>query len=197
MDKVYDAFMAPLENRWLTKRRAILMAYADGNVLEIGFGTGANLSHYLPEKINLLTVLDVDQHTTVRDSTSLEITHVTGRAEKLPFEDGSFDTVVETLVLCSVSNLEKSVSEIHRVLKPGGKFIFMDHVLPEQNLLATVFKGLNVVWPHIAQGCNLTREPHRVIERQGFSLMDSGDFAKGVFRYGVAEKREENTDLKR
>lgn len=188
MVKIYDALMAPLENRWLAKHRALLMAYADGNVLEIGFGTGANLNHYNPEKIKSLTVLDVDQHKSISDSTSFKITYVTGRAENLPFKDESFDTVVETLVFCSVSDLDASVLEVLRVLKPGGKFIFMDHVLPEQNLLAAVFKGVNVVWPHIAQGCNLTREPHLVIEKCKLDSMESGTFANGVFRYGVVEK---------
>ena len=188
MDTGYDALMAPLEKRWLTKYRALLMAYANGDVLEIGFGTGANLNYYLPEKIKSLVALDVDQQKLIRDSANIEVNYVAGSAEKMPFEDNCFDTVVETLVFCSVSDLEASVSEVLRVLKPGGKFIFMDHVLPEENLLATLFKGANIVWHHIAHGCSLTREPHRVIEKYDLVVIDSGTFANGIFRYGVIEK---------
>ncbi len=188
MDKLYDAFMSPLERHWLREHRTRLMAEAQGNVLEIGFGTGANLKYYVSEKMESLTALDVVPSTNTGHSTSYAVNHVTGQAEKLPFEDAYFDTVVETLVFCSVHDLEASVAEVLRVLKPGGRFIFMDHVLPEQRLLGSLFKGINRFWPHIAQGCNLDRKPHRVIESKGFIMKDSGFFAKGIFRYGVAKK---------
>lgn len=186
--EIYDVLMAPLENRWLAKHRGLLMAHAAGNVLEVGFGTGVNLKHYDPLKVKSLTALDVDSHKAIGDTAGFNITYVTGQAEALPFDDESFDTVVETLVFCSVSNLEASISEVLRVLKPGGKFIYMDHVLPEHSLLAGIFKGLNLVWPHIACGCNLTREPHRLIEQCRLDSKESGAFANGVFRYGVVEK---------
>lgn len=188
MTKFYDSIMAPFEARWLGKRRELLMAYAAGNVLEIGFGTGANLKYFNPEKINTLTALDVDQQKATRHSASFKFTYVTGHSENLPFEDESFDTVVETLVFCSVSDLAASVSEVMRVLKPGGRFIFMDHVLPKNKLLAAVFKRINIVWPHIAHGCQLTRESHLEIGKYKLEVMTSGTFAKEIFRYGVVEK---------
>lgn len=188
MDTLYDAFMSPLEKRWLREHRSRLVGEAQGSVLEIGFGTGANMKYYVPEKILSLTALDLAPSTRTLDRTDFAINYVTGQAEKLPFEDACFDTVVETLVLCSVSDLKAAVAEIFRVLKFGGRFVFMDHVLPEQKGLRFLFNRANGVWPHIAQGCNLNREPHRVIESVGFMMRDSGSFAKGVFRYGVAEK---------
>lgn len=191
MERLYDFLMSPLERRWLAKHRTQLMAIAEGNVLEIGFGTGANLNHYVPRKINSLTVLDLEPQKSNRDQTDFKFSFVTGKAEKLPFEDNSFDTVVETLVFCSVSDLEATVSEVIRVLKPGGKFIFMDHVLPDQKVMATVFKGINILWPHIAHGCNLIREPHLAIEKHRLTMIESGTFGKGIFRYGVVQKQTE------
>lgn len=188
MTKFYDSIMAPFETRWLGKRRALLMAYATGNVLEIGFGTGANLKYFNPERIISLTALDLDHHESINHSAEYKFTFVTGQSEHLPFENESFDTVVETLVFCSVSDLAASVSEVMRVLKPGGRFIFMDHVLPENKRLATLFKRVNVVWPHMAHGCNLTRESHLEIEKYKLKVMTSGTFAKGIFKYGVVEK---------
>lgn len=189
MTKLYDLFMAPLENRWLAEKRAQLIPLAKGDVLEIGFGTGANLKFYDPHAAVSLTALDPDGPSTLqKDSGAFRLHRIGGHAEALPFQDGTFDTVVETLVLCSVSDLNAALSEIHRVLKPGGQLIFMDHVLPEKASWAALFRGLNHVWPHIAGGCSLTRSPHLLIESHGFTLLSSGHFAHSIFRYGVAQK---------
>lgn len=108
------------------------------------------------------------------------------RQRKLPFEDACFDTVVETLVFCSVDDLEASVAEVFRVLKPG-EFVYMDHVLPEQKGLVPFQWNQRRLASYCA-GRSLNREPHLVIESVGFMMRDAGSFAKGVFRYGVAEK---------
>lgn len=191
MNRLYDILMAPLENRWLAEKRSRLIAHASGRVLEIGFGTGANLKYYRPETIVSLTALDRDLPKTSLETGSFPVIPVKGCAEKLPFPDGTFDTVVETLVLCSVSDVSVSLSEIFRVLKPGGQLIFMDHVLPEKSVLAALFKGINVVWPHLAHGCSLTRSPHLSMVSHGFLIRESGSFADKIFRYGIAEKPSE------
>ncbi len=188
MDKLYDTFMAPLEKRWLTKLRFQLIAQASGQVLEIGFGTGANLRHYDQNSVRSLTTLDPEVQKTIPKPSGIEFRMVAGHAEKLPFDDGSFDTVVETLVLCSVSDIRTCLMEVRRVLRPGGRFIFLDHVLPENKALSVVFQGINVIWPHLVHGCNLNRRPHLLIEACGFSILESGTCANAVFRYGVAEK---------
>jgi len=188
MNTLYDFFMAPLEKRWLSQKRSRLMGLAAGQVLEIGFGTGANLKYYPTDRVTSLTVIDPDLAKAVPDDHSLRIRTEKGYAENLPFPDQAFDTVVETLVLCSVSDLNASLSEIHRVLKPGGLFIFMDHVLPENKVWAAVFRGMNLLWPHLVHGCNLTRSPHLLIEGHGFTWVQTGSFARNIFRYGVARK---------
>lgn len=200
MTNFYDLFMSPMEDKWLAQRRAKLMAHAYGNVLEIGFGTGANLPYYDRTKLKKLTALDLevdgDAESKARAKLPdgivtgghLNLKFVAGRAESLPFESESFDVVVETLVLCSVTDLDQSIQEIYRVLKPGGLFLFMDHVLPEKPVLSGVFKGLNWIWPHVAHGCQLTRSPHLLLAEAGFSPIEIGQFGKTIFRYGVLSK---------
>ncbi len=188
MNTFYDFFMAPLEKKWLARRRSRLISLATGHVLEIGFGTGANLRYYQAGQVTSLTAIDPDVPKSPPDNTGLRVQIEKGHAENLPFPEGSFDTVVETLVLCSVADVNASLSEIYRVLKPGGQFIYMDHVLPENKIWAAVFRAANLLWPHLAHGCQLTRSPHLLIEGHGFSLLDSGSFGRKIFRYGVARK---------
>lgn len=186
MSNIYDTLMSPLENKWLSDHRKRIMPHAQGQVLEIGFGTGANLKYYDPPSIQSLTALDLKRGS--GPDGPFPIHYVQGQAEDLPFEDNRFDTVVETLVLCSVMDLDKTISEIFRVLKPGGKFIFLDHVLPESPFMAKAFKGVNGLWKHLAGGCNLTRQPHLIIERQDVQFLESGTSANDIFRYGVVIK---------
>ena len=186
MNKLYDTLMTPLEHKWLSALRQRIMPYAQGHVLEIGFGTGVNLKYYDGSRIETFTALDIKKEMDPQGPFPIQI--VEGKAEDLPFEAGSFDTVVETLVLCTVEDMEGVLSEIERVLKPGGSFIFLDHVLPEDPLTAAAFKGANVIWSHLAGGCNLTRETHLKIEAYGFQKIEWGASANGIFRYGVVSK---------
>lgn len=188
MNGCYDFLMAPLEKRWLFAARSRLMGHAYGHVLEIGFGTGANLMHYRPDRITDLTAVDTQLPESAPEHPHFKTRYLKGSAEALPFPESSFDTVVETLVLCSVSDLEASLTEIYRVMKPGGLLIFIDHVLPEGRMAAAVFNALNRLWPHVAHGCNLNRSPHLRIADHGFTLLQRGSFARRVFRYGIAQK---------
>jgi ubiquinone/menaquinone biosynthesis C-methylase UbiE len=188
MTTFYDLFMAPLEKRWLTDIRKSIMPSASGKVLEIGFGTGVNLQYLDCDQIDSVTALDLDFRKTNAKCAKDNITFVKGKAEQLPFPDASFDTVIETLVLCSVSDLETALREIMRVLKPKGRFIYIDHVLPDEKALATLFKGINHFWPHIASGCNVTRTPHLSIARHEVDHIESGHRAHTVFRYGIVTK---------
>lgn len=185
---IYDIFMSPLEKRVLAKIRKNIIPRAFGNVLEIGYGTGVNFQYYNPVSIKSISALDIQSTFSVKTKAKLPIGFFEGRAENLPFLDGSFDTVVETLVFCSVENLDTVINEVLRVLKPGGIFIFIDHVLPEKKILASLFKITNTVWPKIAGGCNLTREPHKLIEDAGFVIEQSGRSCHNVFRWGVGRK---------
>ncbi len=185
---IYDLFMSPLENRILARIRKIIIQKAFGNVLEIGYGTGVNFKYYKTDLIDSLSALDTHTSLSSKPNTKLPLKLFEGRAENLPFADESFDTVVETLVFCSVENPDKAVSEVLRVLKPSGLFIYIDHVLPENKKLASLFKATNIVWPKIAGGCNLTREPHKLIQAAGFIIEQTGSSGYGVFRWGIGRK---------
>lgn len=185
---IYDIFMVPLEKRDLARIRKNIIPMAFGNVLEIGYGTGVNFQYYNPALIKSISALDMHSTSSVKTKATLPLEFFEGRAENLPFTGESFDTVVETLVFCSVENLDTAINEVLRVLKPGGIFIFIDHVLPEKKCLASLFKVTNIVWPKIAGGCNLTREPHKLIKTAGFTIEQPGSSSHDVFRWGVGRK---------
>lgn len=184
---LYDFFMSPLEKSMLTSVRKHIIPRASGHVLEIGYGTGVNFQYYNLANVKKITALDA-QTSPVSTNTELPLEFFKGQAENLPFADESFDTVVETLVFCSVKNLDAAINEVLRVLKPGGIFIFMDHVLPEEKNMAALFKATNTVWPKIAGGCNLTRVPHKLIAASGLDIEQSGKVGHDIFRWGIGRK---------
>ena len=102
-----------------------------------------------------------------RDDARIEV--VLTPAERTPFADEAFDVVVSSLVLCTVDDLERSVAEIKRVLRPGGRLVFIEHVAAEKRFLRRLGQHvLEPLWKPLAGGCNLTRRSHEVIERAGF-----------------------------
>ena len=173
---LYDIFMLPLEQTALKRIRKEIIPRAHGNVLEIGYGTG--VIYALDKKIHLLNAR--------RMKYSVELFE--GSAEELPFEDESFDTVVETLVFCSVDDVKAAIAEIWRVLKPGGVFIFIDHVKPEKERLVSIFQSFNGVWHDMAGGCNLLNESHKEIEKSRFFMVERGNSNNGVLQWGVGRK---------
>ncbi|MBS7526018.1 class I SAM-dependent methyltransferase [Fusibacter paucivorans] len=183
---IYDGMMYPLEKKWLAEKREWLMRYVKGEVLEIGYGTGSNFKFMNTDAIHHITALDTSENDIVRND--LPIHFVTGSVEALPFENDFFDTVIETLVLCSVNELERSISEIARVLKPGGTFVYMDHVLPNDAGLAKAFKVVNPLWSKIANGCQLVRTPKSLFERYNLKIVEGHSVGKGIFDYGIAIK---------
>ena len=127
----YDAAMAPLERLWLGGFRDRLIRLADGRTIEVGIGTGANLDRY-PASVDLVGVdassrmLAVAQERARRLSRTVEFR--LGDAEALDVPDASADTVVATLLLCSVSSVEGALAEFARVLRPDGRLLLLDHV---------------------------------------------------------------------
>ena len=188
MTSFYDTFMAPLEKKWLGKIRKNVISKAHGHVLEIGYGTGVNIKYMAKNNISSLTALDLDIDGMTHAHHGLPVHFIKGIAEALPFDDETFDSVIETLVLCSVSDVNLAVSEAFRVLKPGGLFIYIDHVLPEHKIMTPLFKGANLIWPHIASGCEVIRQPHLIIAAKSACTLVSGSAANTVFRYGVVQK---------
>lgn len=188
---VYDTFMAPLENdRLITKRKQILEDVA-GKVLEIGFGTGANLKFYPYEQLDSLTLLDTTLPKRLSFKTvpkALPLNYVAANVEKLPFPDDTFDSVVFTLVFCSVKDPMQGLSEIRRVLKPKGRLYFIEHVKPIDQPYRSLFEKATPTWKKIAHGCHLNRDTILLIQQAGLQLEAYHRFYKTSFVSGVAVK---------
>jgi ubiquinone/menaquinone biosynthesis C-methylase UbiE len=184
---VYDLFMIPLESAGIRSRRKRLIPQASGKVLEIGSGTGVNIEHYVCDQIESLTLSDKKVSKTIMKKNVLCHTIESINVESLPYDDNTFDTIVHTLVFCSVGNPLNGIKELHRVLKDNGKLIFIEHVLPE-NLLKPVFKSINPIWRQFSDGCNLTRDYLTLISDY-FDVDEVSTFMGKVFVSGIARKK--------
>jgi len=170
---MYDRLSAKTEAAGLREVRRRLLADATGSVLEIGGGTGANLLLYGPA-VESLTVTEPEQpmlrrlDRKVREQAPLTKV-LRARAEELPFADDSFDTVVSTLVLCGVDDQEQSLREVHRVLRPGGKFLFIEHVRSDEPKVARMQDRMNGVNRFVVR-CDCNRATLDTIEAEGFEV---------------------------
>jgi ubiquinone/menaquinone biosynthesis C-methylase UbiE len=129
---LYDTVSKGSEAAGLRDERKQLVASAEGATIELGAGTGLNLAHY-PEAVSRLVLIEPDRHMRRRlgrhlESLDRDAEIVAASAEDLPFPDATFDTAVATLVLCSVQSQQAVLAEIARVLKPNGRFLFLEHV---------------------------------------------------------------------
>lgn len=161
---VYDRMMAGTEKAGLSDLRAQLLTAASGRVLELGAGTGLNLSHY-PEGVTELVLTEPDPFMAKRlrgrvadTRPPFEVEVVEAGAERLPFDDRSFDTVVGTLVLCTVGDPERTASEVARVLRPDGKLLLIEHVRAGDESRARWQDRLERPWGWLAGGCHPNRD---------------------------------------
>jgi ubiquinone/menaquinone biosynthesis C-methylase UbiE len=152
-----------------------LLAAVHGDVLEIGFGTGLNVPHY-PASVRRLTTVDPNpgMHRLAQkrvQQAGIEIDQRVLGGEHLPFDDASFDCVVSTFTLCSIDQVNQAVGEVHRVLKSGGQFLFLEHGLsPEPNVQKWQHR-LNWLEMRLADGCHLDRNIKEIVGSQ-FSKLD-------------------------
>ncbi|MGE5408254.1 MAG: class I SAM-dependent methyltransferase [Syntrophothermus sp.] len=158
---LYDPVLWLGESLGMAARRRELLAGARGAVLEIGAGTGLNLPHY-PADLEQLVLAEPGARLGERIDLDRAPGVVTARleraaAEDLPFADGSFDTVVSTLVLCTVGDPRRAVAEVARVLRPGGRFLFLEHVRAEPGLRRTLQRLSARPWAAFADGCRCDR----------------------------------------
>jgi SAM-dependent methyltransferase len=169
----YPDAAARLEDRGLAAQRARLLAPLTGRVLEIGCGFGANFPHY-PDTVTELVAVEPEEHfrdlaRTRADELGLKAAIVEGTAESLPVESGSFDAVVATAVLCSVDSQADALTEIARVLKPGGALVGFEHVGSPGRARHATEKVLDaVLWTHLNGGCHLSRDTLGAIRAAGF-----------------------------
>jgi ubiquinone/menaquinone biosynthesis C-methylase UbiE len=171
---VYDRLMAGEEKAGLGSHRAGIVGQADGAVLEIGGGTGANLPYYGAD-VQTLTITEPAEPMARRlegklGGHSLPAQVVRAPAEQLPFEDGRFDTAVSTLVLCTVDDQDRALSELRRVLKPGGRLLFIEHVRADAPGLARWQDRVNPVHRVIGCGCNCNRNTLERVQAAGFKV---------------------------
>ena len=173
---VYDKVLAANEEAGLREMRAELLASASGRTLEIGAGTGLNLDHY-PDAVTELVLSEPDPHMAKRlreavDGSSRSAEVIEAEAEELPYESGSFDTIVCTLVLCSVRDPGRAVAEAKRVLKPRGRLLYMEHVRDGDGTRRSRWQDrLARPWRFFLGGCHPNRDTGRLIA-EAFDVPD-------------------------
>jgi ubiquinone/menaquinone biosynthesis C-methylase UbiE len=182
----YNIFMMPFEKLVLHRMRKNLVTKARGKVLEVGYGTGVNLKYYTFDKIDSLVMIDRDAKPSYRKHIRTGVKVLEADVTKLPFEDKSFDTVVFTLVFCSVDDPKAGFAEIRRVLKDDGTIVFIEHVIPKSKTGRRFANGINKTWNSFSKGCNLNRRTVETIKESGFTVCDY--IRKGVFAGGTAKK---------
>ena len=169
---VYDRMLAGTEEAGLADRRPELLSSARGRVLEIGAGTGLNLDHY-PQRVTELVLTEPEEPMAQRLERKLaagggarRTEVVRAPAESLPFPDDSFDTAVCTLVLCTVRDPERALAELDRVLAPGGRLLFLEHVRSDDPRIAKWQDRIAPLWRKCGHGCNLNRKTPEMIRSQ-------------------------------
>ena len=197
-DKIFDLLMYPLEAVSLTARRRGLIPHAAGDVLEIGAGTGANLGFYEPGRIESLVLTDRSLSEPLGERAARWRSRERGAGSEvelreadacaLPFSGDSFDTVVATLVLCSVADQREALAQIARVLRPGGRLLFIEHVRPPGPARHLV-DSLNPLWHAITRECNINRNTGAAIAAAGFTMEAFRRGGKGFLIDGVAALR--------
>ena len=180
--RIYDRSLAGTEEAGLRQRRAALLAGATGSVLELGAGTGLNLGHY-PRGVRELVLTEPEAPMLRRlapraAASGTRAVTVQAPAEQLPFPAGSFDTVVSTLTLCTVDDLPAALAEVRRVLVPGGRLLFLEHVRAEDARTARLQDRVTPIWKRIGHGCHPNRATIAAIEAAGFDVerLERGSF---------------------
>lgn len=159
---LYDRGLRATEEAGLGQMRAELLASAGGRTLELGAGTGVNLGLY-PDAVEELVLVEPDPHMAKRmrerlSRSARQAEIVEAPAERLPFDDDSFDTAVSTLVLCTVPDPIAAIAELERVLRPGGRLLFVEHVRSEDPRLAGWQDRLEKPWRFLGDGCHCNRD---------------------------------------
>ncbi len=158
--------MAELRSRYVPQ--------ASGDVLEIGIGSGLNLPHYSSAAA---TVTGLDPHAELTDlarsraaeaTPAVDVLGVSG--EEIPADDNRFDSIVCTWTLCSIPNVYRALQEMHRVVKPGGSFYFVEHGLAPDESVRRWQRRIEPIWKVIGGGCHLTRKADDLIREAGFEL---------------------------
>jgi SAM-dependent methyltransferase len=164
----------------LARQRRQLLAQAGGRVLEIGFGSGLNLPCY-PRQVRQLTTVDPNPGMSrlaqkrIQES-AIDVDQRLLRSEHLPFAEGTFDCVVSTFTLCSIPDVSRALAEVHRVLRTGGRLLFLEHGLSPQASVQKWQRRLNWLEMHLADGCRLDRDVRALVTAQPFASVEMVNF---------------------
>lgn len=169
-----------LDRPFVAKHRRELLSTVDGEVLEIGFGTGLNLAYY-PEHVHKITVVDPNpgmQRQARRriDRAGIEVDQRLLSSEELPFDNQVFDCVVSTFTLCSIEDVERALSEVFRVLKPGGRFLFLEHGLSPDANVQKWQRRLNWLQRRLGDNCRLDRNVSHLVREKPFENVRLDEF---------------------
>ena len=169
---LYDNLMVPADKFGFSQIRKRVAKDAVGKVLEIGAGTGLNFKFF--ENASCVFAIEPDQfmmkkaEKRIRNCAAL----IRAEAERIPFPDNSFDTVVSTLTFCTIGNPVEAAKEIRRVLKPSGCFYFAEHPVADTPFLTRMEKAVTPVWKRIAGGCHLDRDIISHFKSGGLNIVE-------------------------
>lgn len=174
---VYDRILKATEDAGLREMRRDLLSRASGRTIDLGAGTGANIDLF-GESATELVLAEPDPHMVRRlrprlARSGLDAEVVVAPAGCLPFEDATFDTAVFTLVLCTVPDPSAALAETARVLRPGGRLLFLEHVRSEEPGTARWQDRLERPWRFLADGCHCNRDTLATISASPFEITDS------------------------
>ena len=179
---LYSRFIFPflcdfaLDSSIVNEQRRQLLSQVEGTVLEIGFGTGLNLPHY-PAHTRQITTVDPNAGMNKRarrriKQAGIVVVQHQLRSEALPFGDASFDCIVSTFTLCSVTDAAQAMKEVFRVLKPDGKFLFLEHGLSPEPNIERWQRRLNGIQQWFGDGCHLVRNMKKIVSTSPFSRVE-------------------------
>ena len=159
----------------IMQERAEVLGAAEGRVLEVGMGSGLNLRYYNPDKVDLVWGLEPSEGMRRKAQKNLAASPVRVEwlglpGEEIPLEDNSADTVVLTFTLCTIPDWQQALSQMRRVLKPGGKLLFCEHgAAPDAGVLKWQNR-INPLWKKLAGGCHLNRPIPKYLADGGFRI---------------------------
>ncbi|HJS06925.1 MAG TPA: class I SAM-dependent methyltransferase [Pirellulales bacterium] len=178
---LYARYIFPRIMHWsmslpdLAEERRIALAGVSGDVLEIGFGSGMNLPHY-PSNVRKITAVDANAGTfrlaaRQLEQSPIEVEHFVLSSERLPMADASFDSVVSTFTLCSIADVAAALREVRRVLRPGGRYFFLEHGLSPDVKIARWQHRFSPLTRWLGEGCHLDRPIRRLVEAAAFQTV--------------------------
>ena len=191
ISNLYDIMEYPIEKFLIQKHREKVISCAHGKILEVGVGTGKNLPYY--SRTSELTAIDFSSgmlEIAQRKQKRLNLNHfnlLEMDVQKLSFQDNTFDTIVSTCVFCTVPEPVVGLKELNRVLKPGGKALFLEHMKSNWFIININLYLLNV-FTKIILGTSMIRETQRSIEKSGFKIIAVENLMLDILRFIIATK---------